>query len=176
MPSKHPSQGGETIADRVQACSEVTKKSQRMHTVVVHNQMTTTPQTDDWILYPDNSVVVKHSTIRDRKAQKVCLATHRGSNICNGSTTRPMMLPTPPGSDPAKHGHDKRADNGNAARGQALRDLRGEPTFGQLDPPATNARKSRERSMHPHRLATPDISDVDEDEFWSCCDAGGRKA
>ncbi|KAI4182908.1 MAG: hypothetical protein LQ346_006452 [Caloplaca aetnensis] len=149
-------------------------KQQRKQNVVVHNTMTATPA-EDWILYPDNVMIVKNSTIRDRTTENTRRQTHAKSTQADGVTVRPMMPPTPPGSSPAQSERERAAQRNGALRCQDLRDLNDPPTSGATSAPAEVSQRPRTDTSYPYRLPTPDLSDVDEDEFWACCKNGSRR-
>ncbi|KAL8899635.1 MAG: hypothetical protein Q9207_006095 [Kuettlingeria erythrocarpa] len=149
-------------------------KQQRKQNVVVRNTMTATPA-DDWILYPENVVTVKNSTVRDRTTEKARGQPHAKSTQANGMTARPMMPPTPPGSSPAQSERERAAERNGAVRSQDLRDLNDRPTYGATSAAAEVSQRDRTDTLYPYRLPTPDLSDVDEDEFWACCKYGNRR-
>ncbi|KAL8934801.1 MAG: hypothetical protein Q9211_005036 [Gyalolechia sp. 1 TL-2023] len=144
----------------------------RKQNVTVHNMMTATP-TEDWILYPDEVVRSKHSSVRGRRgtSQK----SHPTSKICNVTATGPNELPTPPGSNPASAEDKRIAEKTHACTQKAAQSLYGRPTFGRSDSPATAGGRAQRHVSYPHRLPTPDISDVEEDEFWECCKNDSKK-
>ncbi len=153
---------------------DVIPRQQRKQTVVVHNTMTATPA-EDWILYPDNVITIKNSTVRDRTTEKACRQPHTKATQANRMTVRPMMPPTPPGSSPAQSERERAAERNSALRSQDLRVLNDRPTSGATSAPAEVNQRPRTDNSYPYRLPTPDLSDVDEDEFWACCKYGNRR-
>ncbi len=149
-------------------------KQPRKQNVVVHNTMTATPA-EDWILYPNNVITVENSTVRDRTTEKARRQPHTKSTQANMMTVRPMMPPTPPGSSPAQSERERAAKRNGALRSQDLRDLNDRPTSGATSAPTEASQRPRTDSSYPYRLPTPDLSDVDEDEFWACCKYGYRR-
>ncbi|KAI4191635.1 MAG: hypothetical protein LQ350_008748, partial [Teloschistes chrysophthalmus] len=131
----------------------------------------TTP-TEDWTLYPDDVVVVKHSSIRPRKAQKVCLKSHVEEGASDIAMKQPSMAPTPPGSNPKTQTRESRAYKDNRSSKQTSRDWKLRPTVEKSELPAAKPQTAQMVTSYPHRLPTPDLSDVDEDEFWGCCHGG----
>lgn len=144
-------------------------KNQRRQNVTVHNIMTATP-TEDWTLYPDEVVVTKHSSIKEarRNSQK----SHSNSKVCSVRMTRPEMPPTPPGSNPASSKDRSSPERSDACTRKDSQSMHGRPTSEASFLAAMTDRTTRRRVSYPHRLPTPDISDVDEDEFWACCKDG----
>ncbi|KAI4100621.1 MAG: hypothetical protein L6R37_005379 [Teloschistes peruensis] len=126
----------------------------------------TTP-TEDWTLYPDNVVIFKNSTIRPRKAQKVCLKSHAEEGAFDIATKKPLMPPKPPGSNPETHARESRAYKDNTASKQTSHDWKLRPTVEKSELPAAKPQMTQMVTSRPHRLPTPDISDVDEDDFWA---------
>ncbi|KAL8992410.1 MAG: hypothetical protein Q9169_007126, partial [Polycauliona sp. 2 TL-2023] len=80
--------------------------------VVVHNKMMPTPN-EDWTLYGDETVTVKYSAIRERRASKVCRKPSTDKTSRNTKTTRPTMLPTPPSSNPEESEREKKPTEHN---------------------------------------------------------------
>ncbi|KAI4114952.1 MAG: hypothetical protein LQ338_007932 [Usnochroma carphineum] len=146
-------------------------QKQRKEDDVVHNTMTASP-TEDWVLYPDDVVIVKHSTVREKRAQKPRRAQ---TEMCAGKAVRPTMLPTPPGSSPAQTECQRRVGKKFVYSTQDLQGVHDRLTSGPTNPPAVGDWRMRTQPSRPYKLPTPDISDVDEDEFWACCHDGSRK-
>lgn len=144
---------------------------QRKQNVIVHNTMTATP-TEDWVLYPDNVVAVKNSTVRERRTEKIHMQSHTKPKLRNKRGSGPTMPLTPPGSSPAQSEHERTAEKKCATRSQELHDR---PSSGPTASPVVVNRRARTETSYPYRLPTPDISDVDEDEYWACCGESSRK-
>ncbi|KAL8717294.1 MAG: hypothetical protein Q9225_005442 [Loekoesia sp. 1 TL-2023] len=134
--------------------------------------MTATP-TEDWTLFPDDIVRSKHSSIKERRGTRQ--KSHSNPKICNGKIVWPEMPPTPPGSSPAPKEYERTIERANACTHDTPQSLHHRPTFGPSDPPAVADERTRTHRSYPYRLPTPDISDVDEDEFWACCKDGSKK-
>ncbi|KAI4289655.1 MAG: hypothetical protein L6R35_001079 [Caloplaca aegaea] len=146
--------------------TDATKKCARK--VVVHNTKTATP-TDDWILFPDDRVAVEHSSVRDQRIRRASAQIRIKSQSRGEQTVRPTMLPTPPGSSPAQSECKRTEEKESAANCGDLRDSHDRPTSGSDAPSVVVNRTTRADTSFPYRLPTPDISDVDEDEFFACC-------
>ncbi|KAL8920490.1 MAG: hypothetical protein Q9208_006239 [Pyrenodesmia sp. 3 TL-2023] len=163
-----------TCSQQAISSVEAPQKQQRKRNVVVHNTMAATP-TEDWVLYPDNVVTVKNSTVREQRTVKSRTQPRTKTTLGNGMAVRPMMLPTPPGSSPAQSGRERVVERRDATKFHDVPDLHDRPTSGSTSVPAVVSQKTRTEPYYPHRLPTPDLSDVDEDEFWACCDYGNRR-
>ncbi|KAI4181000.1 MAG: hypothetical protein L6R41_006878 [Letrouitia leprolyta] len=134
--------------------------------------MTTTP-IEDWILYPDEVVVTKHSSVKERRGNSE--KSYSDSKVCSIKTTRPEMPPTPPGSNPASTEDERALKKTITYTRKAPQSTQGQPTSGAFIPPTLADGKARRGVSFHHRLPTPDISDVDEDEFWACCKNSNMK-
>ncbi|KAI4168680.1 MAG: hypothetical protein LQ343_006183 [Gyalolechia ehrenbergii] len=147
-------------------------KNHRKQNVTVHNMMRATPP-EDWTLYPEEVVRSKHSSVKEQKGT----SQKSRSNLKNGVFTAagPKIPPTPPGSNPASVEDKRTVQRTNACTQIAAQSLQGPPTFGASDPPAMADKRIQRHVSYPHRLPTPDISDVDEDEFWACCKDSSKK-
>ncbi|KAL8754379.1 MAG: hypothetical protein Q9184_005132 [Pyrenodesmia sp. 2 TL-2023] len=131
--------------------------------------------TEDWVLYPDDVVTVKNSTMRERRTEKTRTQPRPKTTLGNRTVLRPMMLPTPPGSSPAQSEWERVAGRSDAMKFQDLRDSHDRPTSRPPGVPAEVSQRARADASYPHRLPTPDLSDVDEDEFWACCKYGDSR-
>ncbi|KAL8645009.1 MAG: hypothetical protein Q9226_007490 [Calogaya cf. arnoldii] len=162
----HPT-GTQTIKNTQQPKSSVAapKKSERQP-VVVYNKMTPTPE-EDWILYEDEAITVKHSSIRQRKADRVCRTSSVVKKFGNTGTTRPTMLPTPPGSSPAYSEREKKHNEDNKAVWQIEKDYQRQPTSNCLNSREVGDSTSSMRGTDPYRTPTPDLSDVEENVMFA---------
>lgn len=143
-------------------------KNSKRQAVVVHNRMTATP-TEDWILYGDEVITVRHSSIRQRKADQACGTSATDKKLRNTGTTQPTMLPTPPGSSPAHSERGKKQNEDNKPAWQNDSNPQRQSTSNCLNPPKVGGSGYSMRGTTADRLPTPDLSDVDEDEMWACC-------
>lgn len=149
-------------------------KNSKRQAVVVYNRMTPTP-TEDWVLYGDEVITVRHSSIRQRKANQVCQTSSTDKKLLNTGTTRPTMLPTPPGSSPAHSEREKKQNEDNRPVRQDDRDPYRQTTSKCLNSREVGGSTSSMRGTTAYRLPTPDLSDVDEDEMWACCNGSDHR-
>ncbi|KAL8735404.1 MAG: hypothetical protein Q9166_000949 [cf. Caloplaca sp. 2 TL-2023] len=124
---------------------------------------------EDWVLYADDPIIVKHSSIRQRKVEKTRPTRRTDGNDRNVRSTGPTMPPTPLGSSPAQSEREKKDDRDKPSNWQTHKDPQGPPTSGHLDPREMGGSRTSMRGSSSYRLPTPDLSDVDEDEMWACC-------
>ena len=137
-----------------------TKKTKYSKKVVIHQSGSPLPP-DDFVLFPQDIVKEKHSSLRDVKARK---ATAEKSAQSSSSPRRRQhrMTLTPsrrdarrPSERPICLTHMSTVNctvdcvNANA---KPLAHLGGPP-----------------KAPSPPRLPTPDLSELDEDDLWSCC-------
>ena len=175
MLSKRHPQGIRAHVSTVHALSSLTLPSPpSQHTVTIHSTMTPTPA-EDWTLFPDEVVAVKHTSIRKRKTETTKAAAKSESPDRTQKTGGPTMLPTPPDSNSGNANRKRKGLREDASRGKAGQNLWEGPTSTQLDHQAVATQQEERTNRHPHRLPTPDISNVDEDEMWPCHGASGSK-
>ncbi|MCJ1349844.1 hypothetical protein MMC31_008086 [Peltigera leucophlebia] len=133
--------------------------------VAPHHHQVMLPRIEDWILFPDEVIKYKNPRVRNvqnRTPPKSYLRQEKSledrfpsSGTAYAGTTRA------PSKSLAAHDSQDRG-----------RSLRSSDQRGIILDTATNDVDSNLLKMKPPpRLPTPDLSDVDEDEFWSCCGA-----
>ncbi|KAL8854177.1 MAG: hypothetical protein Q9221_001100 [Calogaya cf. arnoldii] len=141
------------------------KKSKRQ-AVVIYNTMAPTPE-EDWVLYGDEAVTVKHSSVRQRKADRVCRTSSTDKKSRTAGTTRLTMLPTPPGSSPAYSERERKYDEDDRAVPQVDNDYQRQPTSNCLNSREVGDSTSSVRGTDPYRTSTPDLSDVEENVMFA---------
>lgn len=134
---------------------------------VLHHPLTS-PPLEDWVLFPDQVIHTKHSTVRDSRVRQV------KERLQPAELSRPSLVGTTETSratstssritsvfsfkEEQRHQSnlsrplDRPGNIGKSASSVAEESLRNPP-----------------RVKVPQRLPTPDLSDVEEDGFWSCC-------
>ena len=150
-----------------------TNKSKKSTTqVVLHQPMPSSPPPpEDWILFPDEVIAEKHSSIRPARAAKPAkLADPRRQTLpspenhvtsCKAATPMRHLSATHPAPyRPSRCLHHMSARNCTAACFDA-----GQRAETQVPPKAPS----------PPRLPTPDISEIGEDDLWSCCRSSESK-
>ncbi|KAL8708373.1 MAG: hypothetical protein Q9220_006754 [cf. Caloplaca sp. 1 TL-2023] len=147
---------------------------QRRHAVtIIHNEMTAT-MAEDWILYPEETVIAKNSSIRKRESERLCTASCVQQNSCAHKAIQSSVLSARPDSSSAQIRSDAKGKKNIAHGKKASRNPASRPTSEVLDPAVQDHYPKERKSIFPYRLPTPDLSDVDEDEMWSCCTVDGR--
>lgn len=134
-------------------------KSKTPREVVLHHPMATPPP-EDWILYPDEVIITKHSSVRRRRS---CAIKDQQSE----DSRRPWIR-----RDPIK---EKSGETPHVL--QDVQSLKKIPSTPSESPdsgaPAWEGNgcgaKRQPKLKFPERLPTPDLSDIEEDGFWSCC-------
>ena len=154
--------------------STASHKNSKRQAVIVHNMMTPTPK-EDWILYGDEAVTVKHSSIRQRKADKVCRTLPTEKKSCNTRTARPTMPPTPLGSSSTHIEREKQQSEEDRSVRQSDSNYQRHSTFNDLNHCDVGDSTSAMRGTTAYRLPTPDLSDIDEDDMWACCNDGDNR-
>ena len=123
--------------------------------IVLHQMMMPTPP-EDWILFPNEVVFCKHSTIRDGRTRNA-----RGSLHTQNSATLSLDRSTPTYTKTTTK--TKATDSGPSKPQITLTKSNGD------DSAAKDSARSSPGDKRLERLATPDLSDVEEEGFWSCC-------
>lgn len=131
---------------------------------VPHHQVML-PPIEDWILFPDEVIKCKNPRVR---------------NVQNRTTPKSYLrqeksLEGFPSSRIACTGTSKAPSHPLAAHDSqdCGRSLRSSDQLGiiekSLDTTTNDVGSNPPKMKRPPRLPTPDLSYVDEDEFWSCC-------
>lgn len=135
--------------------------------VVLHHP-SMSPPLEDWVLFPDQVIHTKHSTVRESRARQA----------------KKRMQPAEPSRSSSAHNTAMSRTAPASSRNTSMSSLSEEPrvrnvSFSALDRPnninrstsnvAEESPRSPPRAKAPQRLPTPDLSDVEEDSFWSCC-------
>ena len=143
--------------------------------VVVHNMMTTTPP-EDWILYPDDVVVEKHSSTRQRReARDLRSQKCTRNDIRLAKALGPIMPPTPPENSPTQN-ERKQAVQSTYRETSGYSAMTDKAfTLAPVGNPSQGSRKGQVQTPYPQRLPTPDLSDVEEDGLWGCCKGYDRQ-
>ena len=159
-------------AARSQSCRdqqrERTQRSRLGPVVVVHNAMGQQPA-DDWTLYPEQTVKHKHSTKREsRKYEKHALAGSNGEKAAF-EQMRPTLPPTPPENSPTKS--ERRAQRKSDFQFDYTDSLKKQIILTRNCHGMSHDDEHRRLLQAPfqRRLPTPDLSDVEGDDLWSCC-------
>lgn len=155
--------------DRHQSSLASTRKLMKANPpkeVVLHHPMASPPP-EDWILFPEEVIVTKHSSVRDCRSRN--LKDSRLENPC-----RPWMKLD---RTEAETGENPHVRHDMQRRKETPRTL---STSRYPLAPTSRAKrceaKTQPEPKFPERLPTPDLSDVDEDGFWSCCGSSESSA
>lgn len=133
--------------------------------VVLHYPMMS-PALEDWVLFPDEVVRCKNSSVRNPQnhtAPKGSLRSDRGLACSSLSAqTASTTIKKSPSQCLIAHESQDRS-----------RSLRTSDQLGSikksLDTATGDVDRNPPKVKAPQRLPTPDLSDVEEDAFWSCC-------
>lgn len=144
---------------------------------VVHHPLTS-PPLEDWVLFPDQVILTKHSTVRDFRVRQAreSLQPAELSGLSLASTTETSRVTST-------------SSTSNSSRITSVSSIKEEQrhqsiSSSTLDWPghigksasivAEESPRNPPRVKVPQRLPTPDLSDVEEDGFWSCCGSSER--
>lgn len=140
-----------------------TKARHSIKKVVVHHHMMS-PSLEDWILFPDEVVRCKNSSVRNpQNRPKSSLRPDNGLD-CPSFSAQTVSSTVKKSSSQYLIAHESQDHS---------RSLRTSDQLGSIKKPLDTATKDVGRNppkvKAPRRLPTPDLSDVEEEAFWSCC-------
>ena len=140
-----------------------TKKSKHSKEVMIHQSRSPLPP-DDFVLFPQDVVKEKHSSIRDAKPRRLTVAKKiKGSS----STMLRHHVIEPKAATPSRREARKPSRRPVCLNHMSTvnctvdcANAKAKPLEGLKMPP---------EAPSPPRLPTLDLSDVEEDDLWSCC-------
>lgn len=149
-----------------------TKIRHSIKEVVLHHPMMSPPM-EDWILFPDEVIKCKSSSVRNSRNHTASKSSLRPDKSleCLSSSTQTASIAIKKSSSQSLIAH---------ASQDGSRSLRtsDQPGFikKSLDTATKDIGGKPPKVKAPRRLPTPDLSDAEEDDFWSCCGsaASGR--
>ena len=141
-----------------------TKKTKHSKKVVIHQSGSPLPP-DDFVLFPQDIVKEKHSSLRDVKARKAT-AAKSAQRSSSPMPRQHRMAPTPSRRD-ARRPSDRAVCLTHMSTVNCTVDCinansNAKPLAHLKVPP---------KAPSPPRLPTPDLSELDEDGLWSCCES-----
>ena len=157
-----PSEARDSNEHRYQSPLASSGKSIKRKTpreVVLHHPAAPPPP-EDWILYPDDVIITKHSSVRHDRSCKIKEPQSTGSH-------RPWIRPDQAKENTRDHSHVYQ-------NVQRLKNIPSTPSTSpnSAAPALSSNRGDAKKQPKPkflERLPTPDLSDIEEDCFWSCC-------
>lgn len=136
------------------------RKCKQAKDVVIH-QPAPSPPMEDWVLFPEDVVIDKHSSLRKNRS----LSARR--NTETKGLSKPLSAP-----DDKMTKTIVNAQEYIKSRNQN-RDVNNSCSHWPIEASSNTARQKiiykPLRVDSPKRLLTPDLSDIEEDDFWSCC-------
>ncbi|MCJ1425598.1 hypothetical protein MMC29_003498, partial [Sticta canariensis] len=150
-----------TIRARKSSLGNPSKKA------VLHHPLTS-PPLEDWVLFPDQVIHTKHSTVRDSRMRQAKERLHPAelSRLPLVSTTETSRATsTSSRITSVSSFKEEQQHQSNSSSTLDRPSNIGKSTSNV----AEESRRNPPRVKIPQRLPTPDLSDVDEDGFWSCC-------
>ena len=135
------------------------KKDKSMKEVVLH-QPAPSPPTQDWVLFPEDVIVDKYSIRREARSRKVASATEtaRPNKVSPAEEKMEKAIANAQEYIKSRSQNEHLSEACSHRRTKALADL----AFQKSD--------VTPRQLHSrNRLPTPDLSDAEEDDLWSCC-------
>lgn len=141
-----------------------TKKTKHSKKIVIH-QSGSPPPPDDFVLFPQEIVKEKHSSLRDAKARKATAV----KSAQRSSSPMPRQHRKAPI-------HSQRDSRRPSERPVCLTHMSTVNCTINCINANANAKplahsKVPPKAPSPPRLPTPDLSELDEDDLWSCCES-----
>ena len=140
-----------------------TNKNKHSRKVTIHQSGSPLPP-DDFVLFPQDVVKEKHSSMRHAKPRK-----SSAPKSAKGSSS---PMPRHHVIEPKVHTPSQRNARNLPERSLCLSHM--STVNCTVDCANADAKplaylKTPPRAPSPPRLPTPDVSDLDEDDLWSCC-------
>ena len=138
-----------------------TKKSKQSKKATIHQTGSPLPP-DDFVLFPQDVVKEKHSSVRDAKSRKPTASR----SVKGPSASMPRHRAVEPGAPASSRGDARRHPE---TRGCLTHMSTVNCTVDCADAKPLAQLKIPPRAPSPLRLPTPDVSDLEDDDLWSCC-------
>ncbi|MCJ1449736.1 hypothetical protein MMC28_000064 [Mycoblastus sanguinarius] len=143
--------------------SQLAKFTKTTHSkkVVLHHPANPPPP-DDWVLYPEDVVINKHSALRDaqaRELERTKISSQQTTPLSDHHLAKAKAKPSPRAQPRRAYRRSFCLEHMSSRNCTANCTNGGQLADSKAPPPAPS----------PSRLSTPDLSDVEEDELWSCC-------
>lgn len=143
--------------------------------VVIHHPLMS-PPLEDWVLFPGKVIHTKHSTIRDsrvRQAKELLQPAEQSRSSSAHTTTTSRATSTSSRNTSISSFIEEPRDQSDSSSALVRRGKITKPT-GNVVGGSPDSPTNPPRVNVPQRLPTPDLSDVEEDDFWSCCGSSKR--
>lgn len=162
MPSTHPTTKKQSSINQMPLTQLVkTKECKYTKKVMIHQSGSPLPP-DDFVLFPQDVVKEKHSSVRNarpRKSKSPKSAKVPSSPMPRNHVIEPKA-PTPSRQDASRHSGRSFCLEHMSTVNCTVDCANGKPQVQTKMPP---------KAPSPPRLPTPDLSDLEEDDLWSCC-------
>lgn len=143
--------------------------------VLLHHHQMPMPLSDDWVLFSQEMTTEKHSSVRrtQPRTDARCASARRQKLLSPDSheyEIKPATAERNVIQRPRKPYRPSTRLNHMSARNCT-------PACSEVRPPPPPANmKVPPKAPSPPRLPTPDLSDVEEDDLWTCCSFPGSNA
>lgn len=138
-----------------------TKKSKHLKKTTIHQSGSSLPP-DDFALFPQDVIKEKHSSIRDAKPRK---STETKSAKRSSSPMPRHHVIEPKTAAPSRQ--EGRRPSRRSVCLEHMSTVNCTVDCANAEP--LNHLKMPPKAPSPPRLPTPDLSDLEEDDLWSCC-------
>lgn len=138
-----------------------TKKSKKSKKVTIHQSGSPLPP-DDFVLFPQDVVKERHSSIRGAKSRKP--NTTKSAKRASSPMPRHHVI-EPKGATPSRQ--EARRPSRRPICLKHMSTVNCTVDCANAKPPTHP--KMPPKAPSPPRLPTPDLSDLEEDDLWSCC-------
>lgn len=140
-----------------------TKARHSIKEVVVHHHMMS-PAVEDWILFPDEVVRCKNSSVRNPQNRPKSSPRPDNGLDCPSVSAQTASTTIKKSSSQYLIAHESQEHSRSLRTSDQLGSIKK-----SLDTATKDVGRNPPKVKAPRRLPTPDLSDVEEDAFWSCC-------
>lgn len=148
------------------ASSRASMKRKPQKEVVLHHP-TTSPPAEDWVLFPDEVITTKNSSVQSSRCRD----------------PREHAQPRHPRRPSTRLERSEENREKDSRVTQDMEYLKRTLSASRLDYAHVSSRASERceakppsLAKFPERLPTPDLSDIEEDYYWSCCGSSESSA
>ena len=144
------------------------KKTKHSKKIVIHQSGSPLPP-DDFVLFPQDIVKEKHSNLRDAKARKAS-AVKTAQRSSSPMSRQHRMAPTLSRRD-ARRPSERQVCLAHMSTVNCTVDCITANANANANAKPLAYLKVPPKAPSPPRLPTPDLSELDEDDLWSCCES-----
>ena len=147
-----------------QTSTNIVIKNKRSRKIMVHQPMSSSPP-DDWVLFPQDIVTEKHSSVRHAQRNRRVRIVDSSRTSLSPPKSRVIERNSVKLLDPEKPRAPKPFIPSTCLNHMSARNC----TAACFEVEPLHATRAPPKAPSPPRLLTPELSDIGEDDLWSCC-------